>query len=574
MVQSKAYRPEWLPAVALSAALAALMLIWDPRVGDLAAQVFHTEVFEHTGLAIWNGSWYAGHYTLNYSLLFPPAAALLGPQWVGLLAVVWSSYLFDRIVREHWGTEARWATLWFAAGVVTLLADGQLTFALGVAFGLAALRELQAGRGWLALLAAAACPLASPVAGAFLAGAIAAGLWERGERLNRAAVAAAIVALVLTVVPNLAFPEPGRFPFVWSSYISIPIWCAGALFLLWRAEGEGRLRRVVIGYGLASTLIFLTPNALGGNAVRLGALFGGPVLAAALLSHRPLPVGIRDPRSTRLGLPLGAAGAPAAGPGLAPPLRWIPRWFYTAVLVVTLVGSLYWQFTASVTQIARSVGDPSTKASYFEPAADWLTAHGAKGTRIEVPPTANHWESAYLAPKFELARGWLRQLDTARDGIFYKEGALTDASYERWLRNNAITYVALPLGAPLDYSSIEERHLILSDPSYLKERFHDNHWRIYEVADAKPMVAALGAGRAKTIRVGPQGFALDVTHPGRFLVRVNFTQYWSIGRGSGCLLRAGNWTIARTAHTGVFSVDADFSLGGAWNAMTGAGKTC
>jgi hypothetical protein len=561
MVQSKAYRPEWLPAVALSAALAALMLIWDPRVGDLAAQVFHTEVFEHTGLAIWNGSWYAGHYTLNYSVLFPPAAALLGPQWVGLIAVVASSYLFDRIVQEHWGTEARWATLWFAAGVVTLLADGQLTFALGVAFGLAALRELQAGRGWLAVLAAAACPLASPVAGAFLAGAIAAGLWERGERVNRAGVAAALVAAILTVAPNLAFPEPGQFPFVWSSYISIPIWCAGALFLLGDAKGEGRVRRVIIGYGLASTLIFLTPNALGGNAVRLGALFGGPVLAAALLAHRPLPVG------------MGGAAAPGA-PGLAPPLRWIPRWFYTAVLVVTLTGSLYWQFTASVTQIARSVGDPSTEASYFQPAAHWLMTHGARGTRIEVPPTANHWESAYLAPKFELARGWLRQLDTARDGIFYKEGALSDASYERWLRNNAITYVALPLGAPLDYSSLEERHLILSGPSYLKERFHDVDWRIYEVTDPRPLVAPLGKGEASAIQVGRQGFALDVTRPGRFLVRLNFTPYWSIGEGSGCLLRKGDWTIARVAHPGTFSVDADFSLDGAWNAMTGAKKTC
>ncbi|HJZ36492.1 MAG TPA: hypothetical protein VJ204_09500, partial [Solirubrobacterales bacterium] len=344
------------------------------------------------------------------------------------------------------------------------------------------------------------------------------------------------------------------------SFMAIPIWCAGALFLTWRAEGEGRLRRVIVGYALASILIYLTPNALGGNAVRLGALFGGPVLAAVLLSHRPLPVGV--------------GGAPAPGRGLAPPLRWIPRWFYTAVLVVTLTGSLYWQFTASVTQIARSVGDPSTKASYFQPAAHWLMTHGAGGTRIEVPPTANHWESAYLAPKFELARGWLRQLDTARDGIFYKEGALSDASYERWLRNNAITYVALPLGAPLDYSSIEERHLILSDPSYLKERFHDADWRIYEVADPRPLVAPLGPGRGSANSVGSQGFSLHVTRPGRFLVRVNFTPYWSIGEGSGCLLRKGDWTIARVAHPGTFSVDADFSLDGAWNAMTGAKKTC
>ena len=545
MVQSKAYRPEWLPAVALSAALAALMLIWDPQVGDLAAQVFHTELFDHSGLAIWNSSWYAGHYTLNYSVLFPPAAALLGPQVVGMLSVVASSYLFDRLVRDHWGTEARWATLWFAAGVVTLLADGQLTFAFGVAFGLAALRFLQTGRTTLAIAAAAACPLASPVAGAFLAGVLAAGIWERGERLNRAAIAAAAVALFLTVAPNLAFPEPGRFPFVTSSFISIPIWCAGALFLTWRADGEARLRRVIIGYAVAGTTIFLTPNAMGGNAVRLGALFGGPVLAAVLLSHRPMPR----------------------------PHPRVPAWFYTAVLVVTLVGSLYWQFTASVAQIARSVGDPSTKESFFEPASHWLMDHGGRGTRIEVPPTANHWESAYLAPKFDLARGWLRQLDTARDDIFYKEGALTRHSYEMWLRNNAIRYVALPI-APLDYSSAAERRLILTYPPYLHERFRDNHWRIFEVAKPKPLVAPLGSGRGTADSVGSEGFALNVTKPGEFLVRVNFTPYWSIGRGSGCLLRHGKWTVARVARPGTFSVDADFSLGGAWNAMTGAKKTC
>ena len=545
MVQSKALRPEWLPAVALSATLAALMLFWDPRVGDLAAQVFHTELFQHAGLAIWNGSWYGGHYTLNYSLLFPPAAALLGPQVVGMLSVVASSYLFDRLVRDHWGAEARWATLWFAAGVVTLLADGQLTFALGVAFGLASLRWLQLGRGTPAILAAAACPLASPVAGAFLAGVVIAGAWERGERLNRTAVAAGAVAFGLTVIPNLAFPEPGRFPFVWSSFIAIPLWCAAALFLIWRLDGEARLRRVILGYAVAGTAVFLLPNALGGNAVRLGALFGGPVLAAILLSHRPL---------TR------------------PSLR-LPAWFYTAVLVLTLAGSLYWQFTASVTQVARAVGDPSTEASYFQPAARWLLDHGGRGTRIEVPPTANHWESAYLAPKLELARGWLRQLDTARDGLFYKEGALTERSYEHWLRNNAISYVAVP-DAPLDYSSIEEAKLIRSVPPYLKERFLSEHWRIFEVTNPRPLVEPLGTGRANTIRVGPQGFAFNVTSPGEFLVRVPFTPYWSIGHGHGCLLRRGDWTVARTAHTGIFSVDADFSLGGAWNAMTGAKKTC
>src|SRR3954451_15417567 len=353
MVQTKALRPEWLPAVALSSALALAMLICSPPVGDLAAQVFRTELFQDAGLAIWNGSWYGGHYTLTYSLLFPPLAALLGPQLVGMFAVVASSYLFDRLVRDRWGVEARWATLWFAAGVVTLLADGQLTFALGVALGLGTLRCLQLSWRGPALLAAALCPLASPVAGAFLAGVVLAGAIEPGRRLSRLALGAGALALVLTVVPNLAFPEAGPFPFASSSYVAIPLWCAGALILTQGIRSEERqLRRVVVAYLLASTLIWLTPNALGGNAVRLGALFGGPILAAVLLSRRPRPA--------------------------------IPTWLFAPVLVLAIAGSLYWQLTASVAQIARSVGDPSTTSAYFHPAARWLRAHGAAGARIEV----------------------------------------------------------------------------------------------------------------------------------------------------------------------------------------------
>jgi hypothetical protein len=235
----------------------------------------------------------------------------------------------------------------------------------------------------------------------------------------------------------------------------------------------------------------------------------------------------------------------------------VPPWVFAIALTLTMAGSLYWQFNASVAQIARSVGDPSTAEAYFRPVARWLSEHDAQGMRIEVPPTANHWEAAYLAPKFELARGWLRQLDTTRDDLFYDKEDLTPASYAAWLRSNAISYVALP-DAPLDYSSQEERRLVLSQPPYLTLRFRSRHWRIYEVRDPKPLVAPLGAAVAETRWFGRQGFALEVKHPGEFLVRVNFTPYWSIERGAGCILR----------------VAADFSVGRAWNAVTGARKTC
>ncbi len=540
MVQSKALRPDWLPAVALSSLLALAMLMWNPQVGDLAAQVFRTELFQHAGLAIWNGSWYGGHYTLTYSFLFPPLASLLGPQLVGTISVVASSYFFDRLVRDRWGERARWATLWFAAGVVTLLADGQLTFALGVACGLASLRCLQLERDKLAFIAAAACALSSPVAAAFLAGVILVGAVERGRPINRVAVGTAAIALALVLLPNLAFPESGQFPFVFSSYVAIPLWCGGVLFVT-RGLGreERQLRWALIGYIAAATLLLLVPNPLGGNAVRLGALFGGPVLAAVMLARRP-----------RLDA------------------------FSVLILSLAMAGGLYWQVTASVSQIARSVGDPSTSREYFQPPAEWLRAHGGSGVRVEVPPTANHWESAYLATQFELARGWLRQLDTTRDDIFYgDEDHLTAETYRRWLHRNAISYVALP-DAPLDYSSVAERRLILSAPPYLDLRWSSPHWRIYAVHNPKPLVEPMGGAAAHTLWVGRQGFRLDVTRPGDFLVRVNFTPYWSISRGAGCLLRHGDWTLAHASHPGILRVSADFSLGRAWNAVTGAKKTC
>jgi hypothetical protein len=346
----------------------------------------------------------------------------------------------------------------------------------------------------------------------------------------------AAIALGLIVIPNLAFPEPGLFPFSFSSFVAIPLWCGAALYVTRELRGEERqLRWVILAYLLASALVWLAPNPMGGNAVRLGALFGGPVLGAVVLARRPR----------------------------------VSAWF----LAIFIAGGLYWQVTASVSQIARSVGDPSTTASYFAPVASWLRDHGGRGVRVEVPPTANHWESAYLAPGFELARGWLRQLDTTRDDIFYDEGELTNATYRAWLRENAIRYVALP-DAPLDYSSVAERRLVLAAPPYLHLLWRSQHWRVYAVRDPQPLVTPEGAATAGTRWVGRQGFALDVTRPGDFLVRVNFTPYWSIVQGEGCLVRRGDWTLARPSRPGPFRVSADFSLGSAWNAVTGTPNTC
>ena len=53
-----------------------------------------------------------------------------------------------------------------------------------------------------------------------------------------------------------------------------------------------------------------------------------------------------------------------------------------------------------------------------------------------------------MAPSVALARGWERQLDRKANAVFY-EGELTAERYHAWLRDTAVSHVALP-DAPLD----------------------------------------------------------------------------------------------------------------------------
>ena len=137
-------------ALLISAIVTSAFAIWDPPLRDLAAHTFRAEYFEQHGFAIWNNSWYAGHYMLTYSILFPPLSALLSPQWTAVLSATASAYLFDRLVRTRWGEGARWGSYSVTLfGAVAMLANGWLAFALGVAFALAALRRCRPGtRCW------------------------------------------------------------------------------------------------------------------------------------------------------------------------------------------------------------------------------------------------------------------------------------------------------------------------------------------------------------------------------------------------------------------------------------------
>ncbi len=136
--------------------------------GDLAAQVFRTDLFDRAGFATWDNFWYGGHHVPGYSMLYPPLAALTSPRVVGSASLVIAALIFARLVRSRW-EHIGLATAWFTVGMATNLLAGRLTFALGVAVGLGAVAAAAGRRPLLTVVLAGLTPLASPVAGAFLA---------------------------------------------------------------------------------------------------------------------------------------------------------------------------------------------------------------------------------------------------------------------------------------------------------------------------------------------------------------------------------------------------------------------
>ena len=89
-------------------------------------------------------------------------------------------------------------------------------------------------------------------------------------------------------------------------------------------------------------------------------------------------------------------------------------------------------------------------SSYYEPLlAELERRTRGRPVRVEIPPTRNRWEADYVAPRFPLARGWLRQLESD-DFDLFTDGNLTAAAYRSWLDDRGVSYVAVPDAEP-DY---------------------------------------------------------------------------------------------------------------------------
>lgn len=470
------------PPAALAAAVAALYLIWGPASQDLAAATFRADLFADHGFALWNDDWYSGHYLLSYSVLYPPLGALLGPRLTGALAVVAAAAVFAQLAGRRFGDAATLPSLWFAAAAASWLFTGRMTFLLALPLGLAALVPIRGAALALAAVLACLSSLASPVAGLFVAVAgVALGL--TGERVRGACLA--LGAAVPIAVLNLAFPVGGEEPFVFSAFVAIPIL---ALAVIWLVPREHRaLRLGAVLYAILALVVFVVPNALGGNVTRLGALLAGPVMALVLWPRGRLVV-------LAVSLPL-----------------------------------LYWQLVAPVRDVRKAAGDPATERAFFEPLVARLDrlGGGRASFRTEIPPTRNRWEAAYVAPEHPIARGWLRQLES-EDFDLFTDGELTAAAYRDWLRAHGVSYVAVPQ-AKLDYLAEDEVSLIDGGLFYLTPIWSNGDWRLYRVRGG-------GGLEATGVRLEAMGsFRIARPRAGAEALPLNWNRYWSVAEGMACL---------------------------------------
>jgi hypothetical protein len=136
-----------------------------------------------------------------------------------------------------------------------------------------------------------------------------------------------------------------------------------------------------------------------------------------------------------------------------------------------------------------------------------------------------------------LARGWVRQIDTLDNPLFYND-SLTGTQYHDWLLANGVTWVALP-DVPLDYSALAEARLLSAGQPYLEPVWHNGHWRVLKVADTPGLVT----GPATVTALQPNRVTLNATSAGTVMLRVRYTSLWTVESGAACVRTADDgWT--------------------------------
>jgi len=503
---------------ALVAAAASALLVYAlPRGGDLAAHLYRTDLVRH-GILVWDNLWFAGQYPLSsYSLLYYPLAAAVGNRPLGVAGVVLAAAIFASIARREWQRIGRWPARVFAL----LLAGQAFTAAYPYDLGLAALL----GTIWALqrrhVKVAICCTLLSlgfsPLAFVFLALALVALLVSRRRIDGQTVVVGLAVALAggAQLAVMILLPTPGLvYPYgVWRLAAGLAMAAVGTALAL-RGRASRPLASLFVVWAAASIVVYVIPSPIGHNLVR-ASVFLVPLMlvAAARVGFRP---------------------------------RWLALPAVAAAIAANVVPYL------PMIGVRSSTADAAP--AFWQPVIAFVRARDASNFRVEVVPTANHWE-AYFLPLagVALARGWYRQLDIADNPELYAP-TLTPHAYRAWLRREGVRYVVVPK-LPLEaIDATREAAVVRARGSGLRKVWNGRDATIYELPHATPLLT--GPGAATITHLDSNVIVGSVSLPGRYLLRVHFSPYSAITRGSVCIAptpsrltrvvarKAGPFTIA------------------------------
>ena len=406
-----------------------------------------------TGLGIWEQGWYAGHHLPGYSVLFPPLAALLSPQLVAArVRASLAAWCFERLARG-----------WWPAPAATRRVDRGSRSASS--------RRSSAG-------SSRSPPASAPALGALLAAsrgrrALARGAGRRddadepGRRgVPRARLRGVVARRRARARALCCRPRGALVPGPRSIAARVP---AG------RQRSRSRSRR---SSGRSRSPSRSPRCCRRASACCASARCSTPRALVAGDRHRH--AARRQPRAARRGLRRPAARSARCGNSAG------------QLLLAARRPLLYWQWLAPVRSVIRGArrrrraSSPTTSRC----STSSTGARAAEGPfRTEIPFTADHWETRYVAPRRPLARGWERQLDVKLNRLFYERrrahaGAATALARPR----RRSRYVALPRRrSSTRPARARARSCAPGAVPGLREVWRGGDWRLYRVEGDRPL---------------------------------------------------------------------------------------
>jgi hypothetical protein len=489
-------RREVFIAAAVTAIVAAFVIAVGPAPGDAAVHLYRTYLVRH-GIFLWDNYSYAGWYPLtSYSLLYYLPTVVVGNLPLVFASAVASTVLFASIAMEEWGRAALWPSRVFGVLAAAPMFTGLYAYSLGFTAMLATLKLLQMHRHRLAIIPAILTVGFSPLAFAFLClivvsyavarrGMSRRGMWFAAGLVIAAAVEGAALLLFKT--------NQGVYPFHWEDFVSVMIVSVLGFILARRARAAAPLMVLFALWGIGSVFFYFVASPLGDNWTRLDAfVFPVMLLTAALADFKP-------------------------------------RGLVVAACTLALAYNLVPYFLL----IPSRLNNNTQQVSYWVPAIHYLQDHLEPAYRVEVVPTAEHWEADWI-PKagIPLARGWYQQIDEVNNALFYSN-SLDAHTYVAWLRQSAVRYVVVARNAPLDWhGGPREAQVASSRAAGLKPVFRSENWLIYELPNATPLLT--GPSSPVVTTFGHTVTSGRVFGAGHYLLREHYNPYWHL-KGAGCV---------------------------------------